>query len=137
MYVCAQRVQAVAGLQKGAQGINAFLYLHGHTWNGPPSSEWLPETNPGVIADRMIEVPPPGNRVRSYLDVVASDGTPLNHLVYAAGRPGLIHEFPATWVSGNVWCRLGIEGALAPEWTHELQRLLARIILLWKRQTPA
>jgi hypothetical protein len=138
MYVCAQRVQALAGPHMGRQGINSFLYLHGaYDWNGSPPPEWLPDDNPGVIADSVIEVPPPGNRVRSYLDIVAPDSTPFNHLVHAAGHPGVVDELPATWVSGNVWCRFGTDGALAPQWQHELHRLLARVILLWKKQTPA
>lgn len=138
MYLCAQRVLATAGPHKGTQGINSFLYLHGaQTWSGPPSADLLPDINPGTIADSLIEVPPPGNRVRSYLDIVAPDGTRINHLVQAAGRAGVVSALPATWTAGNVWCHFGAEGALAPQWQHELQRLLARVVLLWKRQMPA
>jgi hypothetical protein len=137
MYFCAQRVLAVGGQHAGHQGINAFYYLHGpYEWNGAPPREWLPETNPGVFTDQMIEIPPPGNRVRSYLDIVAPDSTQFNHIVQAASRPGVPHQLPTTWVHGNVWCRLGTDGALASAWKHELRQLLARIILLRKRQDP-
>lgn len=138
MYVCAQRVLAIGGSYKGRQGINSFLYLHGsYEWSGPPAPDWLPDNNPGIITDSEIEIPPPGNRVRSYLDLVAPDNTPLDHLAQAAGRPGVVRELPVIWTHENIWCRFGTEDTLAPQWQHELQRLLARIILLCRRQAPA
>ena len=137
MYICAQRVER-PGESSGEQGINAYYYLHGSSsWQGHPPRQFLPESNPGVLADSLLELMPPGgNRVRSYIDIVAPDGTPLNHIVPAATSHGVISSFPVEWVQGNVWCRLGVERALAIDWKHELSRLLARVILLWKKQLP-
>lgn len=131
MYYCAQRVQS----HDGTQGINAFLYLHGsYEWDGRPPLELAPERDPGVLADSTIEVPPPGNRVRSYLDIVAPDSTPMNNIARAALSHPPVAKLPVDWVCANVWCRFGADLALAPQWRHELQRLLARIILLSKQQ---
>lgn len=137
MYVCAQRVHATAGPHSGSQGINSFIYLHGpYTWQDLPENLW-PEKNPGVFTDSLIEVPPPGNRVRSYLDIVAPDGTTIHKLVHVAGNLTAVPQIPWTWSEGSVWCRFGVESALASEWQHELHRLLARVVLLLRRQTPA
>lgn len=138
MYLCAQRVHAVAGQSAGMQGINAFLFLHGgYEWTGGLPPEFRPEVNPGVFSDQLIQLAPPGNRVRSYLDIVAPDHTPINQVISVASRPGYVATLPTEWSSGSVWCRFGAEEALAPQWNHELGRLLARIVLLWKRQEPA
>lgn len=103
----------------------------------PLPEEFRPEVNPGVFADSIIELAPPGNRVRSYLDIVAPDDTRLNLLVHAATAYGVPHTFPVEWTQANVWCRFGIELGLVNEWRNELHRLLARIALLLRRQLPA
>lgn len=135
MYICAQRVIRPGG---EAQGINSYYYVHGpYEWRERPPSEFLPETNPGDLADSVVELDPPGNRVRSYLDIVAPDHTPLGHLVHAVRAVGVVTALPATWVQGNVWCSFGAERTLAVQWRQELQRLLARVAMLARRQTPA
>ncbi len=139
MYISAQRIQAPSpDGNPGPQGINAFYYSHGpQAWIGPPPANFLPETNPGVFVDSSIEVPPPGNRVRSYLDVVAPDGAPLAQLAAAvAAVPGAA-SLPVMWTVGDVWCRFGAELGLAPQWRRELQRLFARVVLLYREQQPA
>ena len=134
MYVCAQRVFRP---NDAAQGINSFYYLHGpYVWQGALPTGLLPEENPGVFTDSIVEIDPPGNRVRSYLDVVAPDGTPLGHLVHAVVSLGVAVALPVVWGQGNVWCRFGAEQALAVQWRHELQRLLARVVLLCRNQLP-
>lgn len=135
MYICAQRVIRPGG---EAQGINSYYYVHGPSdWQGRPPPEFLPQVNPGELADSLVEVDPPGNRVRSYLDIVAPDHTPLGHLVHAARGVGVVPALPVTWVQGNVWCSFGAERALAVQWRQELQRLLARVAMLARRQLPA
>jgi hypothetical protein len=74
MYLVAQHVLSPAGR---GEGVNAFCYLHGPdlAWLGVPP-EGIPGQNPGVLTAQLISVAPPGNRVRSYLDVIAPDETP-------------------------------------------------------------
>ena len=76
MYLVAQRVLAPAG----TEGINAFCYVHGpYVWQGLPPAG-IPDQNPGTLAAQTIVIRPPGNRVRSYLDVVAPDETSWSEL---------------------------------------------------------
>ena len=124
MYLTAQNVRS----PKGVEGINAFHYSHGATyaWQGLPP-EGIPDKNPGTLVAETINVlPPGGNRVRSYLDVVAPDGTPWSEI-----RPAFIAfvseaqrgPFPWIGVSGRVFFRIGIELALAQTWQREIAEL--------------
>lgn len=75
MYLTAHRVRADSG-RRGASpsGFNAFAYLHGE--QPVPASlsiDEVAETAPGEMVEQSVEVPPGGNFVDSYLDVVASD----------------------------------------------------------------
>jgi hypothetical protein len=62
----------VASPSSGHEGVNTFLYLHGsYTWTVLPPG--VPDQNPGTLTAQSISVRPPGNRVRSYLDIIAPD----------------------------------------------------------------
>ena len=122
MYITAQHVRAHAG----AEGINAFHYNHGpFGWQGLPP-QGIPDQNPGTLVSQRIIVPPPGNRVRSYLDIVAPDETPWSEI-----RPAFMTfvseaqstPFPWTGVYGRVVFRLGMEQALANGWQREIAEL--------------
>lgn len=115
MYLTAHRVVSPVSLD---EGINSFLYLHGpHTWQGVPPTD-APDTNPGALVAKQIVVPPPGNRVRSYLDVVAPDETPwaevrqsfIRFLAEAQREP-----FPWTGVDGRCLFRIGLDAGLAAQ----------------------
>lgn len=139
MYLTAHRVQAPPrDGNPGRQGVNAFYYVHGQrAWKGAPPAELLPESDPGIFVDSIVEIPPPGNTVRSYLDMMALDGTSLAQLraaIAAAPRPAAL---PVIWSVGDVWCRFGTDVRLAPQWRRELQRLFARASLLYREQEPA
>jgi len=128
MYATAHRV---ASPTTGVEGINAFHYLHGgYEWDGAPPPEFLPETNPGTLLNDSVAVPPPGNRVRSVLDVVAPDGTAPREIeraladVTSRDAPA---SFPAVWTSGRFWFRFGLELALVPVWRQELRLLLENV----------
>ena len=70
MLLTAQRV--VSPLSR-ARGVNVYLYLHGSfVWDRVPN-EFLPEANPGELVAQWIQLAPGGNRVISFLDVVAPD----------------------------------------------------------------
>lgn len=106
----------------GQEGVNTFLYLHGpYVWTEPPAE--IPDENPGTLAAQSISVRPPGNRVRSYLDIVAPDETRWEDV-----RAGLIRfvgtsqrsPFPWAGRQGKCSFRLGMELAIAPEWQKEI-----------------
>ena len=116
MYVTAQHVRSPI---TGGEGVNAFYYLHA----GTPA---LPEVNPGILMRKLVSIDPPGNRIRSYLDMIAPDGTELSVLRYALSA--LItscQTFPLPWQSstGDVLVRFGVDMGLANQWRSELAHL--------------
>src|SRR5262245_46590782 len=72
MYLTAHLVRS----QDGAEGINAFLHLHGAEFLWPDDAVALADTHPGTTVLRQTSVPPGGNHVRAYLDILAPDRTP-------------------------------------------------------------
>src|SRR5436190_1852344 len=55
------------------EGVNTFLYLHvGQQWEQLAPLD-VPHQNPGALQAQSISLAPPGNRIRSYLDIVAPD----------------------------------------------------------------
>ncbi len=135
MYLCSQRVVRPA---TGAEGINTFRYIHGpQRWSGEPPQSHRPEVNPGILEAELVTVPPPGNRVRSFLDVVAPDGTKPNAVALAALRPPpSIRRFPVEWTHGNVWCRFAVDETLVGRWKEELEQLARGFVELWKSELP-
>ena len=126
MYLTAHHVISPSAAQ---EGINAFLYLHNRsTWRVPPPE--IPDQNPGTLTHRMIAVEPPGNRVRSYLDVVAPDDADWTEI-----RQGFIqfvscaqrNPLPWTAVVGRCLFRCGLERSLVPTWQLELHRLYSAL----------
>lgn len=70
MKLVAQRVMSPA---TRTQATNAFHYVHGGlAWAGLPPAE----LGHGVIQALRVELPPGGNHVLTYLDIVAPDETP-------------------------------------------------------------
>jgi hypothetical protein len=123
MYLTAQRVHSPA---TGNEGINAFSYVHGpYTWQGLPP-QGIPDQNPGELVVETVMVAPPGNRVRSYLDVVAPDETPWTEI-----RPAFMafvsdaqrRPFPWVGIVGRCLFRLGMERGLAQRWQREIADL--------------
>ncbi|HMG56810.1 MAG TPA: hypothetical protein VK601_25090 [Kofleriaceae bacterium] len=123
MYLAAQHVRSALG----QEGINAFRYTHGgYVWQGLPP-QGIPDPDPGVLVEQIINVPPPGNVVRSYLDVVAPD-----EVLWPEIRPaffafvGQAQRQPLPWqgVFGRCYFRAGMDMGLAATWRHEVARLL-------------
>ena len=123
MYLTAQRVRH----PEGPEGINAFYYQSGVDVMAPEfRPQRTPDADPGELVHEIITLAPPGNRVRSYLDIVAPDGTPAvtirRAFATAAGTAQPI-ELPFAVDASPCWFRFGAEQALAAMWRQELRML--------------
>ncbi|HKY34432.1 MAG TPA: hypothetical protein VJN18_00720 [Polyangiaceae bacterium] len=123
MLLTAQRVRNLAGLE----GINAFCNLHGsYEWFGEPPTG-IPDINPGTRVNDSVVVPPGGNRVRSYLDIVAPDETPTAEVIAAVRRFVLaVRADSLPWAAtvGRCTFRFGLDLGLEQQWAAEFQQLL-------------
>lgn len=127
MYLTAQRVLAIAS---GDEGINAFHHRHPRSWIGPPPAG-IPETNPGELVKREIDISPGGNRVRSYLDIIAPEETPwsdIREALLSLAAANASTPFPWTQTSGNIRLLASMEPTLAPNWQTELALLYQAIL---------
>jgi len=123
MYLTAQRVQRPSTHE---EAIHAFYYMHGPcVWDGLPP-DGIPDENRGELASSAIALSPPGNSVRSYLDITAPDET-----LWTEIRPALVAfvseaqagEMPWGGVVGRCFFRISMEAALAADWQRELMEL--------------
>src|SRR3990172_1996927 len=110
MFLTAHRVTSPSS---GRSGINAFYYRHGDEvavdWTNPDPVA-IGETEPGILVGDAIEVAPGGNLVRSYLDVVAHDATPVAAVEKAlAGCRARPPTGVPMVVRGSVGVRFGVE----------------------------
>jgi len=125
MYLTAQRVVAPSG----NTGINVYHYAHpSRPWAIPPQG--VPEDDPGELQGKKLELPPGGNRVRSYLDIVAADGAPTEELLESFRDFLAAHEgqpLPWSGLQGHWLFRVGMESGLAAQWRRELAALLKAI----------
>lgn len=134
MYATAHRVTT----PRGETGINAFLHKHGRAFPWPDDPSHLPETDPGVdLWNNGPAVRPGGNRVHSYLDVLAPDDTPSVeieealdglwlHLVADAAGPTPVQgplPNPLVFRHGRVVLRFGVELAVLPNRALEMAEL--------------
>lgn len=124
MILTAQHVRA----STGAEGINASCRLHGlREWADPPSGDLAGDLAAGELVNQAISLPPGGNDVRSYLDVIAPDETPTQEIRNAVvlfvdrsrGR-----TLPWTETIGRCTFRFGVEQELHASWSEEFRRLL-------------
>ena len=132
MYVAVQRI---VGRRK--QGINAFLHLHG-AMEWPRRPVTLSDRAPGALKRRRVVVPPGDNRVVSYLDVVAPDGTPrsvISELLDRVRPFAERSEASAGWLYGPLSVGFGVDLELDDYRADEFDALVraARAILRPRR----
>lgn len=131
MFITAQHV--VSPVSK-LEGINTFLFVHdGQAWEHVSVPD-IPDQNPGVLRAQSISVMPPGNRVRSYLDIVAPDEVRWDDVrVGLAEFVGRCSSGPLPWAgeSRNGYLRIGMERALSSAWQRELAILYRAAQVLW------
>jgi hypothetical protein len=120
MILTAQHVRA----STGAEGINAFCRIHGsNDWMDPRAGD----LGSGELVNQTISLPPGGNDVRSYLEVIAPDDTPTQEIRNAVvpfvdQSRGL--TLPWTATIGRRTFRFGVEQGLHASWPEEFRRLL-------------
>ena len=128
MYVSAQRVM---NPKTHARGVNLFKYTHGGaSWASVPD-DYLPDSNPGELIWQDLQLAPPGNRVLSYLDVVAPDTVSRDELCdrLAVLKAVLKETGEPTVARWNpLWIRYGL-GFRALPWTTELGALAGHLVL--------
>jgi len=138
MFLVMQRVRSASG----NDGINAFHYQHGPaSWTDTAPAD-VPEPNRGSLVSQSVVVPPPGNRVRSYLDIAAPDDAPWEEIHRAFVRFLVAHgPAPLPWSGIQARCKfqVGLEQALAPRWRTELAALLhaGQALVLRDRSRPS
>lgn len=129
MKLVAQRVVSRTNGPK-LTGVNSIYYRH-------PDREWLSEPpadlGEGVLVNRHDQVRPGGNRVRSYLDIVAPDSTPsptIEYSVRSAARFLAETHTPLPWAvnHADIYMEFNLEASLAPQWQIELETLLAHCL---------
>lgn len=127
MYLTAQRVLAV---RSGQEGINAFHHRHAEQWLGAPPDD-IPTSNPGELVNRETVVKPGGNRVRSYLDIIAPEDTPwsdIREALLSFAASSVNAPFPWSYTSGPIRIVAGMDPQLAPSWQSELATLYQAIL---------
>jgi hypothetical protein len=125
MYLTAQRVLAPSG----ENNINGFLYEHGAvTWQTPPEPI---EGAIGKLVHTFIMVPQGGNKVLSFVDIVASDDVPYAHIrerlcAWLTAQANMPHPHPLPWtgVDGDMRFGLAMITTLAKAWRSEVGHLL-------------
>lgn len=134
MYLTAQRVISPSR----ENGINGFLFEHGTVaWALPPE----PITGAiGELVHTFILVPPGGNKVMSYVDIIAPDGTPYDRIhnriiPWMAARASAQQGLP--WTSDDEDMRFGLHmvSAYAKAWKSEAAKLLLACQMTLDRYT--
>jgi hypothetical protein len=128
VYLTAHRVVSTTS---GIEGVNAFYHVHGTGWTDLDSD---PETAPGQLVRINRALPAGGNRVRSYLDVIAPDMTSPGAIIGDFQHFVLGHspeQFPCEFRGAVARVRMGIERSLAASWRAEAQRLFYECLHVW------
>jgi len=133
MYVTAQRVRS-----RSREGINTFFNLHSPTdmasvdWDSP-SIEQVAEAFPGVLLEKDCDLPPGGNRVRSFLDVATANETAVPRIRAALDEfERRLRQGRLPWVEtiDHISVRFDAERALHEEQIDEYRTLRARVLRL-------
>jgi hypothetical protein len=129
MYVTAHLVRS----REGDEGINAFLHVHGPQLPWPEDAAPLADTAPGKIVHRRIDIPPGGNQVRAYLDVLAPDESSRDEIERALAefaRDLGERRNPTVFTLGAVTIRFGVELGLERLRAQQLDMLVPVVIQL-------
>ena len=118
------------------EGLNVFLHVHGEDFAWPAEASSLPEVQPGRVVVRRVDLPPGGNRVRAYLDVLAPDGTPLSEIqsaLRALARDLCERRNPTVFEAGRVTIRFGVESSLERLREEQLETLANSVLAVMRK----
>lgn len=137
MYLTAHRIRS----SSGAEALHAFLHVHeaAHPW---PQEPWkVPEQHPGRLIAQSTSIPPGGNSVISYLDIMSrepTDATSLRQLLtrLSSTIPGGLEPF--RYVEGSLYIQFSAVSAIQEqEHRQDEFRCLARAAAdLFTEQPP-
>ena len=138
MYVTVHRVRTNPQGGRSVTGFNAFVHLHGAE---PVPTVLDPDgvaEASGTLARKSIEIPPGGNFVDSYLDIVAPDDTSAEAMAavleeYRNELPRDEREFRGTSSKGAIAIRLVISRRVPASARSEFDRLRKRAVALLDR----
>jgi hypothetical protein len=122
MYITAHLVES----KDQREGINAFLHVHGNRFLWPDDASSLPDTTPGKTVLHRTDLPPGGNKVRAYLDILVPDRTPREEIEQALkdfSRDLRERRNPTVFNQGVVTIRFGVELALEALRAQQLEML--------------
>ncbi|HEX3757250.1 MAG TPA: hypothetical protein VHW23_01030 [Kofleriaceae bacterium] len=122
MYVTAHLVKS----RDQREGINAFLHVHGAGFAWPDDASLLPETSPGKTVLHHTDLPPGGNQIRAYLDIVAPDRTPraeIDQALTAFSQDLRERRNPTVFRHGVITIRFGVELGLEGLRAQQLEML--------------
>ncbi len=127
MLITAQRVVAPSGLV----GINSYHYEH--YADTPWTTDDLTALESSAsLAKSRFQVEPGGNRVRSYLDVFAPEGTTATELLpwfQRILRTPTPPSFPFVDREDQAVLRFNLDLGLVPTWRDEFADLFANLLL--------
>jgi hypothetical protein len=128
MYLTAQRVRD----SFNREGINAFRYAHGYTWQLPPPG--VLDQDSGVLVYEIVTIQPAGNAVRSYLDIIAPDDAfwPEIRPAFTA-FVGSAQRQPFPWDGGFGRCYfyIGMDHFIAHTWRTEIANLYRALLAVY------
>ena len=138
IYVTAHRVVTPDGHRSG---INAFRHRHGGPSQPVPltteSMLRIAENDPGELVADQCDLPPGGNHVRSYLDIVAADDIAPQAidaaLAAVRGRVVAGEVLPTLAVVERIGIRFGADFGLYDELATEYDALVERARALLNR----
>jgi hypothetical protein len=125
----------------GATGINCFLHRHGcllgidASWDNKEVDRVVYD-NPGTLVAQTTSLPPGGNNVLSYLDVIAEDSTPPVAIAQALQEFGALigtEDFPMAKVFGGVAVRFSLVLGLKGKEEFEYPALEAAVSAIAKK----
>ena len=134
MYLTAQRVVS----HKNQSGINIFLHMHKDgkqpIMENISTITYVAEINTGDIVDENCELPPGGNRVKSYIDIVSSNDITqdiIENTIKMAKSKISSAELPFQQIIGSVGIRFGAEIGLYEIVSQEYDDLTNAAVILF------
>lgn len=136
MYLTAQRVVTL----ENKSGINIFLHMHKDgeqpVMKDISTITYVAEINTGAIVDENCELPPGGNRVKSYIDIVSGDDITqgiIENALNLAKQKISSAKLPFQDISKSVGIRFGAEIGLYEFISQEYDELSNAAVNLFSK----